>query len=617
MENKRNGNFFSFIKDDSIIIYKKCEFDLSKLKKKEDEIKSSAYSYDIYTNQYIYLSKTHLYIFNSKLSLVKKIGLPKLPKKEKIRFCTSNKGNNYVICITEKNQVYILNTKEGTHIKYDPYDLKTEVHLGYIYGGFFIRSDTQDKKNEEEIDIGLIGNNSYRIITVLNSSKNFSIKNTFASTKIPITEFYYNNIFKVLIIRKEFTDFSLINLKNRFCYNSCINLTIDNINFTSKFFLHNIYNKLYFIHFRENIIEFYRLKNIEKQKQPKCIQFNRSGKIIDYELVQFQFYNNLIILYIGDNIRLYDIKAEFNKKFGIIEIPEAKKDVFFNKLKINGKFVLVDNDIYKIKFLSEKYKEKNISNMFQTFFDLLRRKNTTHIVKPILLNFLKEYNLSTFYAIFTKIVKNYVKSQNGSKGDDEKNMYEIMYKGHNSFYLSQDDIFQLFNNEFENINNFKLLQVIATVYNEYKKYNIKIDKDVLIPILCNNLNKTDDFSCLDFIIKNKNIFVDKNIGLYLIDRSKSIKEEKYKVLAFNLGIEILMQDEGNIEDLLIELMEEKKYEEGVNIIMDIYIGYRFDKKDKTLKGDINGHLRKFINTNLTSRNKKGRTISMANSEIIF
>ena len=41
--------------------------------------------------------------------------------------------------------------------------------------------------------------------------------------------------------------------------------------------------------------------------------------------------------------------------------------------------------------------------------------------------------------------------------------------------------------------------------------------------------------------------------------------------------------------------------------MDIYIGYRFDKKDKTLKGDINGHLRKFINTNLTSQNKNGRT----------
>ena len=88
--------------------------------------------------------------------------------------------------------VYIINSKQGHHIKYDPYQLKTEVKLGYIYGGFFIRIEPQDKKKEEEIDIGLIGNNSYRILTIINSGSSFTIKNTIASTKIPITEYFYN-----------------------------------------------------------------------------------------------------------------------------------------------------------------------------------------------------------------------------------------------------------------------------------------------------------------------------------------------------------------------------------------------------------------------------------------
>ena len=616
MENKNEENFFSFIPENSIISYKKYKFDFTNLKEKEDEKKSAVYSYDIYSNQYIYLFKKHIYIFNSKLKYVKKI---KLPKINKIKFCTCDKGNNYIMCISEKNMVYIINSKQGHHIKYDPYQLKTEVKLGYIYGGFFIRIEPQDKKKEEEIDIGLIGNNSYRILTIINSGSSFAIKNTIASTKIPITEYFYNNIFNVLIIRKELLGFSVINLKNRLCYNSCIEFSIDNIYLTSKFFLQNIYNKLYLIHFRENLdlIEFYRLKNLKEIKKPKCIKFNKSGKMIDYELVQFQFYNNLIILYLGDNIRLYDIKSEFNQKIGLIKIPGDKIDGFFDKIKINGKFVKINDEIYKIKFWPEIYKKNNSSNLFQTFFNLLRRKSTTHIVTSILLNFLREYELSTFYAIFKKLVENYVKSKNSNKIDGEKNANEIMYRGHNSFYLLQDHIFQLFNNEFENINNIKLLQVLATVYNEYEKNNIEIDKDVYIPVLCNNLNKTDDFSCLDFIIKNKNILLDKMIGLYLIDRSKSINEERYKVLAFNLGIEILMKDEDNIEDILVELNEEKKYEENVNLIMDFYIGSIFYKKDKNLKGDINSHITKFVTTQLTSKNKNGRTISMANSEFVF
>ena len=102
---------------------------------------------------------------------------------------------------------------------------------------------------------------------------------------------------------------------------------------TSKFYIQNIYNKLYFVHFTENMIEFYRLKNLKEKKAPEVIKYNRSEKNIDYELTQIQFYNNLMILYISDNIRLYDIKSDFNKKMGKIQIPENKIDGFFDKIK--------------------------------------------------------------------------------------------------------------------------------------------------------------------------------------------------------------------------------------------------------------------------------------------
>ena len=612
MKNKDEENFFEFLPENSIITFKKYKFDFANINISDEDKKSAVYSYDIYTNQFIYLFKDHIFIFNTKGKCVQRIKLPKL---DKIRFCTCDKNNNYVLCITEKNMVVIFNIKKDNFIKYDPYDPRLEVRLGYIHGGFFIRNKIHEKKKEEEIDIGLIGNNSYRIITIITTGKNYSTKCTFSSQKIPITEYYYNNIFNVLIIRKELLGFSLINLKNSHCYNSCLDLKIDNIYFTSKFFLQNIYNKLYFIHFTENLIEFHRLKNLKEKKEPKSIKFNRSGKIIDYELTQFQFYNNLMILYIDDNIRLYDIKSDFSKKMGKIQIPESKKEGFFDKIKIRGKFIIINNDIYKIKFLPENYKNINISNTLETFFNILRRKNTTHIVTSMLVNLLKEYELSSFFAIFTKITQNYIKSKNEINVDDKKNAYEIMYRGHNSFYLSQDHIFSLFNNEFENIENLKLLQLMTCVFNEYTKNNIQIDKDVFIPVLFNHLNKTDNFSCLDFIIKNKNILVDKKLGLYLIDRSKLMNEKSYKILAFNLGIEMILADADNMDDVLFELIDEEKYEEATNLVMDFYIGFKFDRKDKNLRGDIDKHLRSFITTKLTNRNKsKKRSISLPDED---
>ena len=615
MENKNEENFFDFLPEKSIITYKKYKFNFNKINIDSEDMKSAIYSYDIYSNQFIYLFKDIIYIFNTKGNLVKKV---KLPKMDKIRFCTCEKNNNYILCITEKNIVIVLNAKKDNFIKYDPYDPKIEVRLGYLHGGFFIRNKINEKKKEEEVDIGLIGNNSYRIVSIIITGKNAITKNVFASQKIPITEYYYNNKFNILVIRNEYLGFFLINLKSSHCYNSCIELTINNIYFTSKFFLQNIYNKLYFIHFTENLIEFYRLKDLKVKKEPKTIQFNKSEKSIDYELTQVQFYNNLIILYICDNIRLYDIKSDFSKKMGKIDIPKEKIDGFFDKIKIRGKFAIINDNIYKIKFLPEEYKKNNISNTFQTFFNLLRRTNSTYVVTSILINLLKEYELSTFFAIFFKITKNYIKSKKEVNVDDKKNPYEIKYKGHNSFYLSQDNIFSLFNNDFNIFDNIKILQVMIIILNEYTKNDVPIDKDVFIPALFYQLSKTDDFSCLDFIIKNKNILMNKNLGLYLIDRSKSMNDKKNKNLAFNLGIEMLMMDMENIDEVLSELIDEEKYDESVNIITDFFFGFKYDKKEKGFKGDINKSIRKFITNKLINSNtSKARYISIMEEEMDF
>jgi hypothetical protein len=310
---------------------------------------------------------------------------------------------------------------------------------------------------------------------------------------------------------------------------------------------------------------------------------------------------------------------------GKIIIPEEKRDGFFDKIKIRGKFVIINNDIYKIKFLPENYKKNNISNPMATFFSLLRRKHCSNIVISILIKLLQEYELSSFYAIFKQIIENFVKIRNKTYADDKKNINEIMYIGHNLFYLEQEDIFSIFNNDFSELGIMKLLQVMATICNEYSKNNIEIDTEAFTPALLNQLNKTDDFSCLEFIIRNKNILINKKLGLYLIDRAKTMNEIRYKNLAFNLGVEMIAEDEENPDSILYVLNEEGKIDDMVNIIIDFYIGYKFDKKDKNFRKDLNVHLKKFIasklasggNGNINFNNINNRYLSMVGEDIDF
>ena len=607
MENKEEeSNFFDFLPQNSVIKFKKFKFNYKDLKISDASFKKGKYLYDTYTNQFIYFVNGCVCIFNIKGKFQVKV---KYTRNEKIRYCTCEKKNRYILIITDKNKLLLIGLKDLILSEYNNHDYKTGSRLGYMHGAFFIarvgKNKDEKKKEGEEFYIGIISNNSYRIVSVSLSisEKCFVFKNSYISEIIPITEFYFNNIFNVLIIRNEYQGFYLINLKNSYCFNTMIEISINNVYFTSKFFLQNIYNKLYFIHFTENQIELYRLNNLKKKKEPKKIFFNKSGKTIDYEFTQLQFYNNLIILYMGDNIRIYDIKAGQKKKFGKVDIPQKKIDGFFDKIKILGKCIDINNDLYKIKFLPEIFLTKDVSNIFEAFFNLLRRRNATNASTTILKNLIDNYELSTFFAIISKLIENYAKSKEENYIDDKKNMYEIIYIGHNFFYLPQDEIFSLFNDDFNNIDNLKLLQVMITVYNEYEKKNIPIDHDVFISALFYQLSKTDDFSRLDFTIKNNSIPVNKKLGLYLIDRSRAITDKEKKELALDLGIEILLGENENIDDVLYELIEEEKYEESINIITDYYFGYSYKTDKKNIKEDINKHLRKFISGKLKNISK--------------
>ena len=68
----------------------------------------------------------------------------------------------------------------------------------------------------------------------------------------------------------------------------------------------------------------------------------------------------------------------------------------------------------------------------------------------------------------------------------------------------------------------------------------------------------------------------------------------------------MLSEKNNIDDVLNELVEEKKYNDAINIITDFYFGYSYniDKINKNIR-DINSHLRKFIKGKLNTINKMG------------
>ena len=74
--------------------------------------------------------------------------------------------------------------------------------------------------------------------------------------------------------------------------------------------------------------------------------------------------------------------------------------------------------------------------------------------------------------------------------------------------------------------------------------------------LFSQLNKADDINVVEFVIKDKIMPINENIGIYFIMKAKSFKDkEKYKKF-FNLGFDILMNDCKNFDNNIIEILKD-------------------------------------------------------------
>ena len=581
MENIDDENFFSFT-NNSILTYKKYHFNLENLGLNiNNNLSKYKYHFDVYTNQFIYYIHDYFCIFNSKGNLVKKF-LEKDSHRETKKYSTCEKSNNMILYINDKNKVKIINNElQSVYKSNDPKVGK----LGFLQGAFFIslkNRTKEDKKQEgQEYLFGIICNHEYRIISLIIKDQTYNYSNLFVSPKVDISEHYYNDAFNVLILRNSMIKFSLVNLKSSACFSSYFELDIQDVLMTSQFYFQRIYNKLYFIHFTENCIVFYRLNNVKNIKK-KIITFNKSEKVIDYEMTKMQFYNNLVIIYFNDNIRVYDIKANFSKKFGKIDVPIDKRDGYLHKFKINNKFVFVNDDIYKIKFLPDNYYKEHISNIYETFFDLLRRTNNKKSTCDILVKIIENYELSIFFKIMDKIIENYAKSKMITY-DDKKNPNEISYLGHNAFFLLFEDIFYLFKNEFQNIDLKRLFQIMIIIYSriENKKLLSENDKDVIFSLLFNNLIKINDFSVIDNLIKNKIIPLNKTLGFIFIRVCKIITDVNKKNELLSFGLDILLNNQEKLETVINELSNIEYYGEIVNLLSEYY--YKNKNKSKKKK----------------------------------
>ncbi len=134
MENKDDDNFFDFLPQNSVITYKKFQFNYKELKISKVSFKKGKYLYDIYTNQFLYFVNGNICVFNIKGHLERRI---KYTRNEKIIYCTCEKANRYLLLVAEKNKVLIIDYKNEVFEEYNSLDYKTGAKFGFILGVFF------------------------------------------------------------------------------------------------------------------------------------------------------------------------------------------------------------------------------------------------------------------------------------------------------------------------------------------------------------------------------------------------------------------------------------------------------------------------------------------------
>ena len=379
--------------------------------------------------------------------------------------------------------------------------------------------------------------------------------------RIAIDDFVYLKSKKILIIKSS-VNFLMLNVNNieenkamtiSFQVKSLLNI--------SKFFIEDIYDRSYFIHFTEGQVQLINLRSVNKVEKIILFTNDLTDSKIDYKTAKLQFTNNLILIYINKSILIYDIKQKNNYNIGVI-------DIAMNYQKVYGDYIEVDSEVCKVQFNLEFFYKNSNCNTYDTFFTLLRRKDSMKVCVDVLIDLIAKFQVTNLKNIFAKLIRIIVR--NNSKSPLSK--YERNY-------IPQEKLFAIFlDRKTTQISSEKKIKLLISLLHILTENHIQIDETFFI-VLENIVDTLDSFELLDSVVKN-GIPPNEKFASFLIDKSteKEVEYKKRKIL-FNLGIHILSKL-NLINEIVLQLIQNKMYIESVYAL---YLSFIDNKKQMKIK----------------------------------
>ena len=379
--------------------------------------------------------------------------------------------------------------------------------------------------------------------------------------RIAIDDFVYLKSKKILIIKSS-VNFLMLNVNNieenkamtiSFQVKSLLNI--------SKFFIEDIYARSYFIHFTEGQVQLINLRSVNKVEKIILFTNDLTDSKIDYKTAKLQFTNNLILIYINKSILIYDIKQKNNYNIGVI-------DIAMNYQKVYGDYIEVDSEVCKVQFNLEFFYKNSNCNTYDTFFTLLRRKDSMKVCVDVLIDLIAKFQVTNLKNIFAKLIRIIVR--NNSKSPLSK--YERNY-------IPQEKLFAIFlDRKTTQISSEKKIKLLISLLHILRENHIQIDETFFI-VLENIVDTLDSFELLDSVVKN-GIPPNEKFASFLIDKSteKEVEYKKRKIL-FNLGIHILSKL-NLINEIVLQLIQNKMYIESVYAL---YLSFIDNKKQMKIK----------------------------------
>lgn len=600
---KEKTNFFKFITPENPLSFNEVHHNFDEMKNIKDPLHNDKlyFLYDKQSDRFIYIFDSNIYIFSSKGTLEKHI---KVELFEKAKLAAVEYNCNFLLLLTKSNQGIISDLSNNISENYNIFD------KGDFLGGFFIKRN--ENKTDKLCKLCMVSNKNF-IISKIYTEQNerggriFKRKNFFTSKEMRIYNYYYSSESKVIIIRIEFYDFLVINLKNKVCYEQWIklnNLNTKEIVQTSMFMVRNIYHKLYFIHMNSTFIEFYEIKDLKRKKEPKIIKFESE---VNQQNIKLQFTNNLIFVFNEKNIYIYDIKSKKNKKISELNYQKNKDyQNFYKTIKIYGDYIEIGKKFYKTTLSPDKFYENNrlneLINEQEMFLIILRREGSRNIIKKILIEALENVKVDNIYTLINILISKNVK--NNIITQDKKNPFQILLNPtKNYFFLNSDEVFALFSRNIKGINPLRTIQLMGILYKLYENSNIPSENDIFVSTLFYQLNNVKNFSFLETGFKNKLIPKNNKLGWYLIDKATHIKNEiKDWEKIFDLGIENLLEKEEGLGQAVDELIENQKYYDCYELIIDYFTQENLKKNDNS--GNNKGTIDYFKQLVSGQKNKK-------------